>query len=78
MHLGIARELHLTSSYLGQINHLQIKFNYKLQDYQRVLDLSSKKKEGVNNLIFSALLSNVTNLVVLNGSEHSQNVIQFY
>ena len=32
--------MHLTSPYLGQINHLQLKFNNKLQDYQRVLDLN--------------------------------------
>ena len=31
--------------YLGQINHLQLKFNYKLQDYQSVLDLHCKKKK---------------------------------
>ena len=30
----ILREaMHLTSPYLGQINHLQLKFNNKLQDY---------------------------------------------
>ena len=62
--------MHLTSPYLSQINHLQLKLNNKLQDYQRVLDLNCKKKEGLNDLIFSALLSNVTNLVVSNGSEH--------
>ena len=67
--------MHLTSPYLGQINHLQLKFSNKLQDYQRVLDLNCKKKEGLNNLGFLALLSNVTNLVASNGSEHLQNVI---
>ena len=46
--------MHLTSPYLGQINHLQLfKFNNKLQEFQCVLDLNCKKKEGLNNLIFS-------------------------
>ena len=68
--------MHLTSPLSGP-NKSQLKFNNTLPDYQRVLDLNCKKK-GLNNLIFSPLLSNVTNLVVSNGSEHLQNVIQFH
>ena len=29
------------------------KFNPKTQDFKRVLDLNSKQKKGLNNLIFS-------------------------
>ena len=64
--------------YLGQINRLQLKCNYELQDFQRVFDLNARKKKGLSNLIFLALLSNVTNLVVSNVSEHLQNVIHFH
>ena len=34
-----------TSSFLGPTNHLELKFNYKLQDVKRVLDLNCKLKE---------------------------------
>ena len=69
--------MHLTSPCVGLIYHLLLKFNNKWKDYLRALDLNcKKKKKKLNNLVFSALLSNITNLVVSNGSEHLQNVIQ--
>ena len=39
--------------------------------------LKLQVKGGLNNLIFFICLSNVGNLVLSNGSEHEQNVIQW-
>ena len=52
-----------------------IKFNPKMQDFKRVLDLNCKQK-GTEQLNFFTRLSNVKNLVLLNGSEYVRNAIQ--
>ena len=53
------------------------KFNPKMQDFKRVLDLNCKQKEDRATKFFQ-LASNVKNLVLLNGSEYVRNVIQWY
>ena len=47
-----------------------------MQDFERVLDLNCKLKKDWTNQIFN-WLSNVKNLVFLNGFEYVQNVIQW-
>ena len=42
----------LTSPYLGQIKHLQLKFNNKLQEFLTCFGLKLQVKGGLNNLIF--------------------------
>ena len=54
-----------------------IKFNHKMQDFKRVLDLNCKQKEDRTTYFFN-WLSYVKNLVLSNGSENVQNVIQWY
>ena len=68
----------LTFPHLGQINHLKLNFNNKLQNFLRVLDLNCKKKRRVEQFNFFDWLLNGTNLLVLNDSEHLQNLIEFY
>ena len=56
-------------------NHLQLKFNSKMQDVKRVLDLIASKRR-IEQFDFFDWLSNVENLELSNGSaEHLRNVI---
>ena len=64
--------MHFTYPYLDQIT----KFNPKMQDFKRVLDLNSNKRK-IQLLNFFNWLSNVKNLVLWNGSEYVGNVIQW-
>ena len=55
---------------LGQVT----KFNPKMQDFKRVLDLTWSKGSDFFN--FFNWLSNIKNFVLSNGSENVQNVIR--
>ena len=65
--------MYFTSPYLGQIT----KFNPKMQVFKRVLDLNCKQNKDWTNQFFQYWLSNVHNLVLSNGFEYVQNVIQW-
>ena len=52
------------------------KFNSKMQDFKRVLDLIASKRR-TEQLHFFDCLSNVKNLVLSNGYEYVRNVIQW-
>ena len=68
--------MHLTSFPLPGPNHVQLNFNTKMQDVKRVLDLIATRR--IKQFNFFNWLSNVKNLVLLNGSKHVRNVIQWH
>ena len=49
-----------------------------MQDVKRVLDLIIATMKRIKQFKFFNWLSNVKNLVLSNGSEHAENVIQWY
>ena len=57
-------------------NHLKLRFYTIMQDFKRVLEFNCKKKEDITIKNFR-LDFNVENLVLSNGSELVQNVIQW-
>ena len=57
-------------------SHLQLKFYTIMQDFKRVWTLNASKSR-IKQLNFFDWLSNVKNLVLSNGCEHVQNVIQW-
>ena len=59
--------IHLTSPYLDQITY-QLNFNTKMQDVKRILDLNCNYRKRIKQFNFFNWLSNVKNLVFLNGS----------
>ena len=68
--------MHLTSPYLDQIT-----YNQNLTPKCQMLNVFWTKvasKRGIKQLNFFNWLSNVKNLVLSNGSEHVQNVIQWH
>ena len=65
--------MYFTSPYMGKIT----KFNPKMQDFKRGLDLNCKQKK-MEQLNFFNWLSSVKNLVLSNGSEYVRNVIQWW
>ena len=48
-----------------------------MQDFKRILDLNWKQK-AIEQLSFFDWLLNVKNLVLSNGHEHMQNIIQWH
>ena len=56
---------------------LQLKFNSRMQDVKRVLDLIASKR-SIKQFNFFNWLSNFKNLALSNGSEHVRNVIQWH
>ena len=68
---------------LPRPNHVQINFNTKMQDVKRVLDLNKLRlliatKRRIKQFNSFNWLLNVKNLVLLNGSKHVRNVIQWH
>ena len=57
-------------------NHLQLKF-YTIMQYFNVFWTLIASKRRINQLNFFNWLLNVKNLVLSNGCEHVQNVIQW-
>ena len=70
--------MHPTPPLSGPNKSLTIKIQQQIAGLSKCFGLTLQEKEGLNNLIFSPLLSNITNSVVSNRSEHLQNVIQFH
>ena len=68
--------MHLTFP-LPVPNHLQLKFNTKMQGFKRILDLNCRKRK-IKQLTFFNWFSNVKNLVRSKGSEHMRNVIEWH
>ena len=54
------------------------KFNPKMQNFKRVLNLDIARKRRTEQLNFLTWLSNVKNVVLSNGYEYKRNVIQWY